>query len=105
MAARKLNRAEWKSYCDRVSKSLDGDNTAEIEVVSLGLGDRIETRWLPLFGLTYDPRSDVFEIALDGVDHLIANPQEVNVEETSRGIVAFEIAIDDETRQTVRFRE
>ena len=104
MPMRELRRGEWRPYCDRISKSLLGKQ-AELEVVSLDLGDRRETQWLPLLGLVYDARSDVFEVALEGVDHLISHPREVYAEETPRGLVALEIVSADETRQTVRLRE
>jgi hypothetical protein len=104
MSSRELLRGEWQAFCDRISKVLSGAH-AEVEIVSLDLGDQIEAKWSPLFGIVYDPKSDVFEIALDGVDHLISRPRRLLVEETPRGIVAFEITADDTTRQIVRLRE
>ena len=104
MPLQELRRGEWRRYCDRISKSLLGKRV-ELEVISLDLGDRQETRWLPLLGIVYDAKSDVFEIALEGVDHLISHPREVYVEETPRGLVALEIISADETRQIVRLRE
>ena len=53
---------------------------AEIEVVSLRLGDQVEAEWLPLLGIAYDPNDDIVEIALEGLDHLIPNPREIYVE-------------------------
>lgn len=104
MSLRELPRGEWRRFCDRVSKSLVG-KFAELEVVSLEIGDQRETRWLPLLGIVYDAKSDVLEIALKGVDHLISRPLEVYAEETERGLVALQIIAADETRQTVRLRE
>ena len=104
MPLRELARGEWRRYCDGVSKALVGKQ-AELEVVSLGLGDRIEARWLPLIGVVYDARADSLEIALAGIDHTIREPREVHIEETPRGLVAIEVIAADETRQTVRFRE
>jgi hypothetical protein len=104
MATRELARGEWRRYCDRVSKALRG-RRAELEVVSLDLGDHVEARWLPLLGVVYDPRADVLEVVLEGIDHSIREPREVYVEETERGLVALEIIAADETRQIVRLRE
>lgn len=104
MPMTKLPRAEWRSFCDRVTRGLAGAR-AEIEVASLAIGDRVETRWLPLFGVTYDSRADSLEIALEGVDHIIDRPRDLYAESTERGLVALEIVADDETRQTVRLRE
>lgn len=104
MSTRELPRREWRGYCDRVSKALVG-RRAELEVVSLALGDRVEARWLPLLGIVYDPKADVVEVALEGIGHSIPRPLEVYAEETSRGLVALEIVAADETHQIVRFRE
>jgi hypothetical protein len=104
MSTMKLPRAEWRSYCDRVTRSLR-DAHAEIEVASLAIGDHVEARWLPLFGVTYDPRAQAMEIALDGVDHMIGQPRDLYVESTDRGLVALEIVEEDETRQIVKLRE
>ena len=65
MASRTLSKPEWESYCDRISKGLVGKR-AQIEVTSLALGDQIAAKWLPLLGITYDPKDDLLEIALEG---------------------------------------
>jgi hypothetical protein len=104
MTMTRLPRSEWRSYCDRVSRGLAGAH-AEIEVASLALGDRVETSWLPIYGVTYDPRADALEIVLEGVGHTIARPRDLYVERTRRGLVALEIVEEDETRQSVKLRE
>jgi hypothetical protein len=105
MALQRLIKAQWRPYCAHISRALAKGQRAELEVVSLDLGDRYETRWLPLFGIAYDPKSDVIEVALEGVDHLIEHPREMLVETTPRGIVAVEIVGADEARQIVKLRE
>jgi hypothetical protein len=105
MALRRLTKAEWPPYCAHISRELANGQRAEVEVVALDLGDRVEARWVPLLGIAYDPKSDLFEIALEGVDHLIEHPREVLVETTRRGIVAVEIVDADERRQIVKLSE
>ena len=63
MAIRKLGKAEWQRYFDRISKAVIGKR-AEIEIASLALGDQIEAEWLPLIGIAYDRKDDILEIAL-----------------------------------------
>jgi hypothetical protein len=101
---RALARAEWRRYCDRVSKALAG-RRVELDVTSLDLGDRVEARWLPLLGIVFDARGDVLEIALDGIGHSILAPRELLLEETERGLVAIEIVAADDTVETLRMRE
>lgn len=104
MAVRRLLKAEWSTYCDRVSQYLE-TRRAELEVVGLDLGDHIEARWLPVFGVVYEPDADVFEIALEGLDHRIEHPVDVFVEETTRGVVAIEVITADSCRQIVKLSE
>jgi hypothetical protein len=104
MSTRALTRAEWRRYCDRLSKEVAG-RRVELDVTSLELGDHVEARWLPLLGIVFDARGDVLEIALEGIGHAVVSPRELHVEETERGLVALEIVAADETVETLRFRE
>lgn len=104
MSSRALARAEWRRYCDGVSKATAG-RRVELDVASLDLGDRVEARWLPLVGLVFDARRDVLEVALDGVSHSIISPRDFLLEETERGLVAIEIVAGDDKIETLRFRE
>lgn len=104
MTIRKLDKKEWRSFLDGMSKVLEGEQ-AEIEVVSLALGDQIEAEWLPFLGITYDPKDDVVEIALEGVDHLIEHPREIYVDDNVNGIVSLEVVDAEGARQIVKLRE
>jgi len=104
MSVRAIPRAEWLRFCNRVSKAV-GEGRAELDVASLDLGDRVAARRLRLFGIVFDARADVLEIALDGVSHSIRSPRQVVLEETERGLVAVEIIEADDTVETLRFRE
>jgi hypothetical protein len=101
---RELRRGEWVRFCDGVSRALVG-KVAEIDIVSLQLGDRVEARWLPLRGITYEPKTDAIEVAVDGVAHLIREPREIHLDETERGLVEVIVIAADESRQSVRLRE
>jgi hypothetical protein len=67
---RKIDKEEWliSARAQRVLGKRE-----EIEVASLALGAQIEAEWLPFLGIDYDPRNDIIEIALDGLDHLVRN--------------------------------
>ncbi len=79
--------------------------SVELEVVSLSIGDRLVSRWVPLIGLTYDSRANVLQIALPNVDHAIESPQALWIDETPRGLVAIEIATADSKNEVLRLRE
>lgn len=101
---RLLSRTEWKPFCDRVSREVRGGKV-ELEVVSLSVGDRFASRWVSLIGIAYDPRADILEIALPDLDHAIEHPRAVWADETSRGLVAIEIANSEGGDEILRLRE
>jgi hypothetical protein len=104
MTAQKIDQAEWQTFFDAISKSLIGIR-AEIEVASLALGDQIEAEWLPLLGIAYDPKDDVLEIALDGLDHLIPRPRELYADSDAGGLLSFEVIDAGGVSQIIMLRE
>jgi hypothetical protein len=102
--ARKLEKSQWRAYFDQMSKALVGKR-AEIEVASLKLGDQIEAEWLPLLGISYDPKDDIIEIALQGVDHLIPKPREVYVEENGLELSSLEVIDAEGTHQIIVLKD
>jgi hypothetical protein len=104
MKTRSLKKSQWKSLTEWVSKALSGTR-AEIEVSGLGIGSQIQAEWMPLLGLVYDAKTNVFEVVLEGVDHLIRAPRELNLLEESFGLESIEI-VDAEGRwHTVTFKD
>jgi hypothetical protein len=104
MTIRKLEKTDWRLYFDHVSKTLKGAK-AEIEVASLGLGDQVQANWLPLFGLVYDPKDDLVEVALDGLDHMIRKPREIYVDDEAGSLTSLEIIDGDGNHQIISFKQ
>jgi hypothetical protein len=104
MTIRKLDKSEWNKFFDSMSRPLE-NREAEIEVAALAVGDQIEADWLPLIGITYDPKDDILEVALQGVDHLIEKPREIHVDDTGAELSSVEIVDADGGTQIVRLRE
>lgn len=105
MAATEIDRSSWAPFFDSVTNSLTGKQ-AEIEVVSLDLGDQIEAEWTPLIGVTYDRKNDLIEIALDELDHLVRSPRQVFIDYAVGGLLAaIEIIDADGNRQIVKLRD
>ena len=100
MTIRKLEKKEWKGYFDRISKELNSQET-EIEALSLALGDHVETKWLALLGITYDPKDDIVEVVLEGLDHMINKPREIYVDQEGPGI-SLEVIDADGARVKLR---
>jgi nucleotide-binding universal stress UspA family protein len=104
MASRTLPKENWQTYCDGISKELAGQRAC-IEVTGLALGDQIAAKWLPLFGITYDVKDDLLEIAMEGFDHLINKPREVAVHDGPSGLASMEIVDSDRRLQIVKLME
>jgi hypothetical protein len=104
MTIRRLEKPEWRPFFDTMSKILEA-KVAEVEVASLDLGDRTQAEWLPLIGITYDPRDDAVEIALDGLDHMIRKPREIYLDDGAAGLTSLEIVDVDGVRQIVKLKD
>jgi hypothetical protein len=104
MATRKVEKAEWEEFFDLLSKIVLGAR-AEVEVASLALGVQVQAEWLPLLGIAYDPKDDIIEIALEGLDHIVHKPREVWVDIGTGGLVSLEVIDADGVQQIVRLRE
>lgn len=100
MSTRTLDRSQWEAYFDRVSKAL-GAKLTEVEVAALDVGDQVEGEWVPLLGIAYDPKDDLVEVALEGLDHLVRHPQAVHVEEDPAEILRSVEIVDGEGRQHI----
>jgi hypothetical protein len=94
MPLMQLARARWQAYFDEVSRAL-GATQVEIEVTGLGLGDLVEAEWMPLVGISFDPKDDVLAVATEGLRHLIAHPRQIHVDEELGWLRSLE-AIDAE---------
>jgi hypothetical protein len=104
MATVKLDKGAWQTYFDRMSKLVVGKQ-AEIEVASLKLGDQIEAEWVPLLGISYDPKNDLVEVLLEGLDHLIRNPRDIYSDQGPAGLTSLEVIDTDDVRQIIRLRD
>lgn len=103
--AKQLERSQWSIFFDRIANALLTGKRAEIEVASLRLGDQIEAEWLPLLGISYDPKDDVLDIDLEDHDHLIRKPREIYVEGQGLELSSLEVIDADGTRQIVILRD
>src|ERR1700754_4693517 len=97
MAVRALDKPESRAFCDGISKTVVGKR-AEIEVASLGLGSQVEAEWLLLLGIAYDPKNDLVEIALDGLDHLIHHPRQIYADFGPEGLSSLEVIDSEDVR-------
>ena len=99
-----IAKSQWKDYCDNVSKAVKGA-VVEVEVEALGIFDKIEAEWLPLLGITYDPKDDLVSIFFEKLDHMIEKPLEITVDKGDQGLNSIEITSGEDAAKTVvKFR-
>ncbi len=100
MTIRKIDKENWTSYFDRLSKALRTKQVS-IEVSPLGIGHQTEAKSLALGGLVYDHKSDLFEVQTENLDHLIHGPVTIFVDETDSGVTSVEVVDSDGTKQLI----
>lgn len=105
MATTKLDKAAWQKTFDQMSKSLLVGKQVDIEVLGRDIGAQVEQKWTQLLGISYDPKDDLIEILVEGLDHLIRKPREVWVDHGAVGLVSMEVIDADDVRQIIRLRE
>ncbi len=104
MTIKRLDRKDWSSYFNHISKSL-GSKDVTIEVAHAGIAPEMLAKTLPLSGLVYDPKSDVFEIQTPNLDHIIPQPIEIWVDESGGMITSVEVVDRERTKQIIILSE
>ena len=99
-----IHKSEWKAFFDRLSGTLTG-KWAEVEVASLDLGDQIVAEWVPMYGITYDSKDDLLDVAFDRFNHLIRHPQDIVVEEDTTGVLSVAVVDREGEKQVVRLKQ
>ena len=97
-------KSAWKSYSEWLSRVLEG-RSVEVEISGAGLVSRMQAESVPLRGLIYDSRSDVFQVILEGLDHVIRRPREFLVVEGPHGLESFEIEDGERCRHAVTLKQ
>jgi uncharacterized protein DUF5335 len=109
----KIPRDRLAAYFDAFTKRFLRDDSPEaldVEVVGPTLGDQYAIRGLRLAGITYDPRTDALEFAVElddreVGDHRIYAPQEVwAIEEQNGFLSAVEVVRPDGSREIITVR-
>ena len=105
---RRLPQDKLESYFDGFSKHFlkyESTEVVDVELLDRDLGDQHLVEGAHLIGITYEPRTNALDIALEGGDHRMYKPKEVWALEEDDGFVrALEIVNDDDSREVVRVR-
>jgi hypothetical protein len=104
MGLRMLDKKRWHLFLDHVTRERNGRHV-EIEAASPKFGDQIVVSWRELIGIAYDPRNDVLEVALVGLDHLVRAPREIYIDGPPVGWRTMAVLDAEGVLRIVRLRE
>jgi hypothetical protein len=107
MSIRTLPRAEWNAYFDAFSRTKSDTGRidhAEIRILSLEDGVQPQTHRVPLQGLTYDPKGDLLEVIMTGLDHLVGHPETIYVDEEAGRLRRLDVVRRDGTQEIIELR-
>jgi Family of unknown function (DUF5335) len=104
MTIRRLQRDDWSGFCIHMTRGFPG-KWVDIEMASLQIGFQPEARCLPLIGISYDPKSDVLELLLGELEHLIRAPREFYVDDDPLGITSLQIIDAEGVYQILTLRD
>jgi hypothetical protein len=86
----RIDRPQWQPFFDRVSDAL-GARSVDMDIVGPGLGSQAEARHVALLGLSYDSRSDVVAVIGEDLEHNIAHPTQISVDEELDSVRSLEV--------------
>jgi hypothetical protein len=102
MTLRQIYRRGLAAFCDDLSKRLAGGrHRATLEIESKGMGTQAAANARPMLGISYDPKCDTIEVALEGLWHRVREPRGLYADERTEGVAAVEIVAHDGIRCVV----
>jgi len=104
MPLNQLGKTQWQAYFDQFSRTL-GAKQVEIEVTGLGLGHQVEADYIPLTGISYDPKDDVFCVFAEKLEHVISHPKEVYVDHEVEWVHSIEVVDAEGDRHIITLKD
>ena len=98
-----VEKPNWQTAAELLSRAIHGQ-MARLEVASPSLGGQIAVEWAPLRGVAYDPKDDLFEIQLEGVDHLVSHPRTFAIRERGGEADSLEVVDEQGVEHIVQLR-
>lgn len=108
MAVKKIEKIDWQEYFDTFAKLFLKDDQPEyigIQILSNEFGTQPETSWVPLEGISYDPKGNLLDVKVENLNRMILDPLEIFVDEDENGwIHSMEIIERDGTKDIIEIR-
>ena len=78
LETKSIRKEDWQDELIKLWRKMDGKDI-QIEVEALNLGDQVEADYVPLKGLSYDPKDDVVQVWTGKLDHMIYHPKSIEL--------------------------
>jgi hypothetical protein len=104
--SQELTRDSWRGYFDEFSRTA-GAAEVTIEIAGRDIGDQIAADSLVLTGITYDDKDDIVVVAVgspDEYEHIISDPQQIQVSTEDDGETTFDITDGEDTQHLIHVR-
>jgi hypothetical protein len=102
MQSLSLEKQDWQRIFDHISKAEKMQKIA-IEVIRADLGAQMEAENVDLEGMSYDPKGGTISIQVGGLEHMIQDPEKIEIAHTGADIVCVEIIGKDDAHHLISF--
>jgi hypothetical protein len=103
MKSKTLTRSKWQSVLDQFSK-IEADAMATVLVGGDALGAQTEAEDVRFFGISYDPKDDSVSIEVEGLDHRISGPAEIEIAFDGIDVTSIEVKGAENLKHIVSFK-
>lgn len=100
---RSIEKMEWGPFFKNVTKATKG-SSAQVEVAGLDIGDQIEVDWAQFLGIDYDDKDDTLTVLVEGLEHSIHQPSDVEVDEAGGTVRMIAVRDHDGHTETIRLK-
>lgn len=97
-----LDKAQYQSYFQLMTKALNQEQV-ELEVMGLDIGDQMESDWIQLDGISYDPEKDTLNIDTKPLAHTIQSPSEIIVAAEGAFVSAIQVKDSENHSHILKF--
>jgi hypothetical protein len=86
----KVQRSQWQPFVDRVCAALSAQHI-DADIVGPAFGGRPQARRAVLTGLSYDAGRDVLAVIAVDLEHSIAHPRAMNVDDSVDALRSLQV--------------
>ena len=97
-----LEKRQWQPMFDHISRAQKMQRIT-IEVMRDDLGAQTEAEKVELYGLSYDPKGKTISIQVSDLEHMIQDPDKIEIAHAGTDIVCIDIVGKDDSHHLISF--